>query len=322
MMRDSCYIRGVMKALVFTAPSVVELNDVDEPTPQSDEIIISVAAAGICGSELHGVRTPGFRTPPLVMGHEFAGTIEDGRRVAVNPIVSCGHCDLCIRGQSQLCRTRAIIGVHRPGGFAERVAVPMKAIHELPDGMSWTAAGLAEPIANAVHAWNLAGVGPDARVGVIGCGAIGLVCLQLARWRGASLVAAADPSPQRRAVALRLGADTADEALTGEFDVIIDAVGLAATHSDSLSRLSPGGTAVWLGLATPDSGFDAADLVRAEKRVLGSFAYTDAEFGQALALAGQWDLSWVDTFPLAEGAGVFTALMNGGTEPVKALLTP
>src|SRR2546430_5873096 len=113
-----------MRALVFTAPSVVELRDVDEPAPRPGEAVLDVAVAGICGSELHGVRTPGFRIPPLIMGHEFAGTTPDGRRVAVNPLLSCGCCDRCRAGQTQLCWQRAIIGIHRPGGFAERVAVP------------------------------------------------------------------------------------------------------------------------------------------------------------------------------------------------------
>jgi len=317
-----CYIRRVMKALVFTAPSVVELHDIDEPSVKSDEILVEVAAAGICGSELHGVRTPGFRTPPLVMGHEFAGTTIDGRRVAVNPILSCGACDLCARGHSQLCRHRALIGVHRPGGFAERVAVPASAVHVLPAGMSWTAAGLVEPIAYAVHTWNVAQVPEGARVGVIGCGTIGLLCAQLARGKGAATVAAADVSERRAAVAARLGADPTGPELRGEFDVIFDAVGLPVTRAAALAHLAPGGTAVWLGLASAEPGFDGADLVRTEKRIVGSFGYTGAEFAAAVDLAAEWDLSWVNTFPLADGARVFTDLMNGGTEPVKALLSP
>lgn len=321
-MRMPCYIRRVMKALVFTAPSVVELHDVDEPSVRADEILVEVAAAGICGSELHGVRTPGFRTPPLVMGHEFAGTTPDGRRVAVNPILSCGRCDMCGKGRGHLCRRRALIGVHRPGGFAERAAVPASALHVLPPGMGWTAAGLIEPIAYAVHTWNVAQVPEGARIGVIGCGSIGLLCVQLARARGAAVVAAADVSRRRAAIAERVGADVAGPALTGEFDVVFDAVGLPATRADALARLAPGGTAVWLGLLSPESGFDGADLVRSEKRVLGSFGYTPGEFAAAVTLAAEWDLGWVDTFPLADGARVFTDLMNGGTEPVKALLTP
>jgi len=201
-----CYIavraggkgRMPMRALVFTAPSVVELRNVDEPAAGSDDVIVDVAVAGICGSELHGIRTPGFRTPPLIMGHEFAGATADGRRVAVNPLVTCGHCDRCLAGQTELCRERVIIGVHRPGAFAERVAVPVSSIHDLPDDLSWTAAGIIEPVANAVHAWGLVGGATGQRVGIIGCGAIGLVCLQLAAAQGAASIVAADPSAERR----------------------------------------------------------------------------------------------------------------------------
>jgi threonine dehydrogenase-like Zn-dependent dehydrogenase len=120
-----------VKALVFTGPSVLEVMDVAEPQPVDGEVVVEVAAAGICGSELHGVKTPGFRTPPLVMGHEFAGVTTDGRRVAVNPLVSCGECDLCRLGYVELCRKRALLGVHRPGGFAERAAVPASAARGL-----------------------------------------------------------------------------------------------------------------------------------------------------------------------------------------------
>ena len=108
-----------MRALVFTAPSVVELQDVDEPLPGDGDVIVDVKASGICGSELHGFRSLGFRKPPLVMGHEIVGADAAGRRVAVNPLLSCGQCDLCSRGLPQVCRERGLLGVHRPGGFAE-----------------------------------------------------------------------------------------------------------------------------------------------------------------------------------------------------------
>jgi threonine dehydrogenase-like Zn-dependent dehydrogenase len=317
-----------MRALVFTAPGTVEVLDVPEPEPGPGEVLVQVRAAGICGSELHGARHPGFRQPPLIMGHEFAGTTPGGEAVVVNPILACGRCDLCQRGLRHLCREREIIGVHRAGGFAEQVAVPASALRPVPPGLRWETAALIEPAANAVHAWNRArgALGADsaqgARVGVIGCGAIGLLCAAVALSSGAARVEVSDLAPARLAAARRLGAGAGGPGLDGEYDVVIDAVGSAATRAASVEHQRPGGTAIWLGLAASEPGFDANALVRSEKRVLGSFAYSDEEFAQATAMIGEWDLAWAAGYPLAEGAEVFTELMNGGLHPVKALLRP
>jgi threonine dehydrogenase-like Zn-dependent dehydrogenase len=261
------------------------------------------------------------------MGHEFAGLTADGEAVVVNPILACGHCDLCQRGQRHVCREREIIGVHRAGGFAERVAVPASALRPLPPGLRWDTAALIEPAANAVHAWNRArsALGTDAngaRVGVIGCGAIGLLCAAVALSSGSARVEASDLAPARLAAARRLGAGAGGPGLEGEYDVVIDAVGSATTRAASVEHQRPGGTAIWLGLAGEEPGFDGNALVRSEKRVLGSFAYSDEEFAQATAMIQEWDLAWAASYPLAEGAEVFTELMNGGLHPVKALLQP
>ena len=311
-----------MKALVFTGPGVVEVLEVDDVLAKPNEVIVHVERTGICGSELHGIATPGFRVPPLVMGHEFVGRLDDGRRVAVNPLVGCGECDLCRRGRTHLCRTRALLGVHRPGGFAERVAVPSNAVHELPASLSWDRAGLVEPIANAVHAWAQAGSPVGQRVAILGCGPIGLACLEVARHGGAAHLTCIDLSSQRRDAALALGADVAAGELEGEFDVIFDAVGVRATRENSIQHLIPGGVTVWLGLATPDPGFDALNTVRFEKTIRGSFAYSDDEFSRALAIAPELDLSWFTTYPLDRGAEIFNLLMNGSDTPLKALLQP
>ena len=313
-----------MKALVFTAPGTVELLDVPEPDPAPGEVVVEVRAAGICGSELHGARRPGFRQPPLIMGHEFAG-IAGGEAVVVNPILSCGRCPECRRGLRHVCREREIIGVHRAGGFAERVAVPASALRPLPPGLPWEAAALIEPAANAVHAWNLAlgAVGVECRrVAVIGCGAIGLLCAATALSSGAGQVEVTDLSPARLAAAQRLGAEVADPGLSGQYDVVIDAVGSAATRAASVAHQRPGGVAVWLGLAGEETGFDGNALIRSEKRVVGSFAYRDEEFAQAMARIRYWDLTWAAGYPLAAAAEVFTGLMNGGLDPLKALLRP
>ncbi len=311
-----------MRALVFTGPSVVEVLEVDDAHSSPNEVIVHVERAGICGSELHGIATPGFRVPPLIMGHEFVGRLDDGRRVAVNPLLSCGDCDSCSRGHTHLCRRRKLLGVHRAGGFAERVAVPVTSVHELPEDLSWDRAALVEPIANAVHAWTLARSPVGGRVAILGCGPIGLSCLEVARHAGAAHVTCVDLSPHRLSVAQRLGADVITHELEGEFDAIFDAVGHAKTRAISVQHLIPGGVTVWLGLATADPGFDALDAVRFEKTIQGSFAYSDDEFARALSISIDLDLSWFTTYPLEQGAQIFHSLMNGLDTPVKALLQP
>lgn len=310
-----------MRALVFTRPGTVELLDVDDPQPAPGEVLVRVGAVGICGSELHGIRSSDFRTPPLIMGHEFAGTLADGRQVVVNPLLSCGSCDMCAAGRDHLCRHRAILGIHRPGAFAEWVAVPERALHPLPAGMSFESAALIEPLANAIHAVHLAAPPRDCRVAIIGAGTIGLVSLLVAHGLS-DHISVCDTAQDRLMFAKRLGAVEVGDRLAGEFDVVIDAVGAPATHRASVERLRPGGTAVWLGLLSSDPGFDGQILVREEKRVLGSYCYTDRDFDAAVQLAQTVPLDWASSFPLAEGQQIFQELMNGRHDIIKAVLRP
>lgn len=271
-----------MRALVYTAPLTLELRDEPEPQPSAHEVVVRVAAAGICGSELEGFRSQSpFRVPPLIMGHEIAGVRDDtGEPVAVNPLVSCGHCDLCLRGRQNICRGRALVGVQRAGGFAERVAVPERCLYPIPPGLSLERAALAEPLANAVHALRLcqeADPQPE-RIGIIGAGMLGLAVGIVARVHGVPRVTICDLSTERLETARRAGLDAAEGPLAGEFDAVFDAVGSEATRRDSLARLRPGGTAVWIGLHGPEPGFDALALIRAEQRVLGTFAYVDRDW--------------------------------------------
>jgi len=310
-----------MRAMVFTKPGTVELLEVGEPVAGPGEVVVAVAACGICGSELHGISEEGFRRPPLIMGHEFSGLTPDGRAVAVNPFLHCGHCDMCAAGLEQLCRSRSIIGIHRPGAFAERVAVPEDAVHDLPSSVPVVLGALAEPFANAVHAWRLGGAERGARVAVIGSGGIGLAVLLVAKHQGAEVMIA-DRLAGRLSFAERLGADAVGASIEGEFDVVIDAVGASSTRRASVEHLRPAGTAVWVGLLNSEPGFDALDLVRSGKQVVGSFAYTRADFGEAVALTAELDLAWASAFDLEDGPEIFDELIDGRGDVVKALLQP
>ena len=311
-----------MRALVFTNIDVVRVMDVDDVNATNGETVIHVERSGICGSELHGIRHASFRVPPLILGHEFVGHTSEGRRVAVNPLISCGTCSLCLESRTQICAQRTLLGAQRAGGAAERVAVPSHLVHDIPDELDWDRAGLIEPLANALHAWRLAGEPRGQRVAIIGCGPIGLACLEVARHFGASHVTGIDLSEERRAVALALGADEVTAELTATYDVIIEAVGAAATRATSVRQLVPGGTTVWVGLVGPEPGFDALDAIRWEKNVRGMFAYDDRTFVDAISLAPQLDLRWTTTVDLEDGAEIFNLLKLGAPTPIKVLLRP
>ncbi|MDQ6524480.1 alcohol dehydrogenase catalytic domain-containing protein [Nocardioides sp. LHD-245] len=307
-----------MKALVFTAAGQVDYREVPEPVAGPGEVLVDVRVAGVCGSDVHGVHSPGFRVPPLVLGHELAGEV-GSRRVAVNPLLTCGRCAACGTGSSFLCAERALIGVHRPGGLAPRIAVPADSLVDLGAGTSWRAASAVEPTANVVHALRIAGsdLSPRARVAVLGAGAIGLLTLQLLRRRGVEDVTVVDLAETRRREAVRLGARATD--LQGTYDVTIDAAGTAATRSGALSHLRPGGLSVWIGLASAEAGFDATDLVRQGKRVSGCFAYSREDFRAAVAEVDHLDLTWVDLLPMTDCAEEFRELLAGRSSRLKAV---
>ncbi|WP_166354494.1 alcohol dehydrogenase catalytic domain-containing protein [Phytoactinopolyspora limicola] len=307
-----------MKAMVFTRPGTVEMCDVATPEAGAGEVVVDVRAVGICGSELHGIGEGTLRRPPLVMGHEIAGLVGD-RRVTVNPLLSCSACDMCGLGADNLCRNRAILGIDRPGGFADAVVVPESAVHEIDDSMTFAAASMVEPLANAVHALRLADPGPSDRIGIIGAGAIGLMCLLVAAAQ-VDDVAICDLDPRRIETAQELGASRVGTALDGEYDVVVDAVGAETTHRASLEVLRPGGTAVWIGLQSSKAGFDGQGIVREEKRVVGSYCYTRDDFAAALKLAVGLPLDWHTTFPLTAGVDIFNELMAGTASTAKAVL--
>jgi threonine dehydrogenase-like Zn-dependent dehydrogenase len=315
-----------VRALVYTAPLTIDVGHAPEPEPADGETVVEVTAAGICGSELEGfaARSP-MRVPPLIMGHEFGGVRSDtGGHVVVNPLIACGRCDLCRRGLPQICRYRIIIGIHRPGGFAERVAVPLTNLVDAPAEMTATQAAFVEPMANAAHALRLAAAVDPAplRLGVIGAGPLGYAVAATALARGVPAVAVADTNRDRLRWIRELGIDEVAPHLDGEFDVIVDAVGTAETRQASTAGIRPGGVAVWLGLHGTEPGFDGSALVRSEKVVVGSFCYTPSDFAAAVHHAARLSTPWATIVDLEDSAKAFRQLLDAPSTTLKTIVRP
>jgi threonine dehydrogenase-like Zn-dependent dehydrogenase len=337
-----------MRALVWHGPRSLTLEHVPEPAPGPGEVLLRVEAVGICGSEVLGyVGHSSLRKPPLIMGHEFSGTVEraprDGRlargqRVIVNPLVSCGECPLCRTGQTNLCLRRALIGAHRPGAFAEFVAVPERNCHPLPEGLDPTLAAVAEPLACGVRAVEVARVTLGESVCVLGSGMIGLCAVAAARRAGAVTLAATDTHPVRLEAARAWGATHLLDArgdvvaavrhLTGSLgvDVAVDAVGLGATRRAAVACVRPGGRVVLVGLHEAESTFQANDIVRSETQVLGSFAYRLETFERAVGLLERGMIDgrggWLEERPLEGAPDAFEELLSGRVSAAKVLLKP
>ena len=314
---------------------------VDEPQLRDDEVIVQPEAAGICGSEIEGyLGRMSNRTPPLVMGHEFAGTVAagigaggewSGRRVAVNPLLSCRSCPRCRAGERNLCAQRRLIGVHVAGGFAERVAVPAANLVGLPDRVDARTGALVEPLANAVHAVGLARRLVAAEVAIVlGAGTIGLFALHAVRAAGIADVRAVEPHEARRAAALAAGAraahaDAAELAHERRADLVIDAVGATATRRSALELVRPGGAVLLLGLHEDESALSFHRVVRDQVALQGSFAYTDADFDMALELLASGKVTLGDlasTRPLEDGPDAFATLAAGPNAQLKTFLSP
>lgn len=313
-----------MQAVVYSAPMTLENMDVPEPQPQPGDVLVEVRAVGICGSELEGFASASpFRVPPLIMGHEIAGVRTDtGERVAINPLVACLTCDLCGRGFLNVCRNRQIVGIQRPGGFTERVAVPEGNCHMVDGDVPFTTLALAEPLANAVHALRLVEQHDPwpQRVGVIGAGAIGLSQALVAKARGIPDVELCDISPARLEAARRAGITVRHGELAGEFDAIFDTVGLAATRGASLRLVRPGGSAMWVGLHGSDAELDGRAMIRNEIRVLTTFGYGRQDFQVAVDFACRIEPDWIQTYPMRRGAEAFLGLLSEPAAATKIML--
>ena len=315
-----------MKALVWRGGSLLALEDVPEPEPGPGEVVVQVVLAGICGSDLHAYRgEASARTPPLVLGHEAVARTPGGARAAIFPLIGCGACGACRRGERSLCEQRVLMGLNRPGVFAERVAVPEGLLVPVPDGLADQTAVLAEPLANAIAVIRREQISPGRSVLVIGCGSIGLLLVHAATQGGARVIAA-DPVPERRRQASRLGAEqvltSAEEAAAGSVDLAVDAVGTQQTWTAGVRAVRAGGTVVIVGLAQPNGSMPVGDLVRRGISIRGHYAYERGDFDTAISLLATAppQLDGLPILPLGQGAEAFRRMTSDLDSAVKVLL--
>ncbi len=266
---------GMMNALVWRGGPNLTLDRLPEPEPGPGQVAFDVVLAGICGSDLHPYRGhAGPRVPPLVLGHEAIGT-SPGRqgRFVVFPLVGCRHCDACRRGEVNLCETRGLVGLDRPGVFAERVVVAEDALVPIPEGMDDRVSVLTEPLATPVSALRLAGAEPGNRVLVFGGGPIGVLTVYACTKAGIA-VELVEPVAGRRDLATRMGASRVYESAAdipgGSFDLAVDAVGIEPTWQPAIASvrifepnasLSSSGSRRWYAVtAVRNSALFAFDL--------------------------------------------------------------
>ena len=334
-----------MRTLRLHGAGDLRLADEAPPVPGPGEALVRVTAVGICGSDLHWYDESGIGdavlTRPLVLGHEAAGVIADGprtgQRVAIDPSIPCGACETCALGRGHLCPQVRFLGHSTTdGAMRELIAWPETNLVPLPDSIDDAAGAMLEPLGVAIHALRLAKVRPGDTVGVLGCGPIGLLLIQLARAAGATTVVATDRLPHRVAAATGLGAIAAlvdggaeRQALlraTGGrgVDAAIEIAGDDDAIDAAIALTRPAGTVVIAGIPAGDQSTVKASVARRKGLDLRFSRRMVHTYPQAIALveAGRVDVGVVVShlFALADFDAAFrTAVRREGQ---KVLLAP
>ncbi|HEV2209774.1 MAG TPA: galactitol-1-phosphate 5-dehydrogenase [Verrucomicrobiae bacterium] len=343
-----------MKALVLQEYNRFDYLEVPEPQPGADEVLVAVAACGICGSDVHGMDgSTGRRRPPLIMGHEAAGTIAAlgqsvrgwslGDRVTFDSTIYCGRCEYCRRGEINLCNARRVLGVscedyRQNGAFAEFVAVPSRILYRVPAALSFEQAALAEPFAIALHAVRRAAPVLNDTVVVFGAGMIGLALVQALRQSGCGQLLVVDLAPDRLELASKLGATHVLNPKTEDVPARIqqltagqgaecafEAVGLSSTVELALRSVRKGGSVTLVGNVSPKVDFPLQLAVTRELTLYGSCA-SRGEYPACLDMLARGALAAAPLLsavaPLAEGAAWFNRLHRQESGLLKVVLKP
>jgi len=343
-----------MHALIYHGPHSMTMAEVEHPAPGPGEVLIAVRAVGICGSDIHGFDgSTGRRIPPLVMGHEAAGEVQQvgssvkdfrpGDRVTFDSTVSCGKCAYCQSGRINLCDNRMVLGVscgeyRRHGAFAEYVAVPARILYALPPSLPFEHAALIEAVSVAVHAVERKVPSPTDAVLVVGCGMIGLLVIQALRAKGCRRIVAIDVDPRRRRLAEQLGVEHTLDAGDGDMparirsvtgdrgaDVAFEVVGRPDTLLTATRGVRKGGTVVLIGNLAPKVELPLQEVVSRELSLLGSCA-SSGEYPRCIELmaSGAIDVAPLisATASLDEGPAWFERLHRGEPGVMKVILKP
>ena len=342
-----------MKALLLSKYRHLELAELAVPEPGRDEVLIQVAACGICGSDLHGYDgSSGRRIPPIVMGHEAAGIVAavgdgvigwtEGDRVTFDSTIYCGECPSCLRGDVNLCDRREVLGVscgdyRRAGAFAEFVLVPARILYRLPDNFQFAQAALLEAVAVALHAVSLVPFVEGSTALVVGAGTIGLLLQQALRVAGCARVFVADVDASRLQLSMKLGA-TATLSVGTDFsqqlmqltngigaDLAVEAVGKTETINMAIDSVRKGGSVVLVGNISPQVTLPLQKVVSRQIRLQGSCA-SAGEYPRAIELLSSGAIRVEPLItavaPLAEGPRWFERLYAREPNLMKVVLTP
>lgn len=346
---------GKMKGLFKTAKGVgnMAIMDTDKPCPESDDVLIEIKAAGICGTDIHIIHDQFPYWPPVILGHEFSGQIVEvgenvenykvGDRVVGEPhTLACGKCELCRTGHIQLCASKRSIGWGIHGAFARYMVLPEKLLHHIPDTMTYEEAALVEPTANVCQDVIERGkVQPNDFVVVVGPGSIGLLSVMVARSAGArkvALVGVEKDKSTRLAIGEEIGADyiiISDIENTAEkirdltygrgADVVVEASGAPKAIASTVSLVRRLGHITVIGMTGRDQisfPWDAAIWKACTIAFNLSTGYTSWEKAIGLIASKKIDVTRLIShrLPLDQWQDAVTAIGSG--EALKALLIP
>ena len=343
-----------MNALVLSEYRRLTCQNMPVPSCGAGEVLVQVAACGICGSDVHGYDgSSGRRIPPIVMGHEAAGivavvgtdvrSVSLGDRVTFDSTVYCAKCEFCLRGEINLCEDRQVVGVscaeyRRAGAFAEYIAVPEYILYRLPNSLSFADAAMLEAVSVALHAVKLSEVGGGETALVIGAGMIGLLVLQAALVAGCARVFVADVDATRLAMAATLGAEltlhASEAALISEIlrltdghgvDLVLEAVGRDETVATAIECVRKGGTVTLIGNIASQVSMPLQKVVTRQIRLQGSCS-SAGEYPEAMELVSSGRIKVAPLIsaiaPLSDGPMWFERLHSREPNLMKVILDP